>query len=145
VLAGARTQTDALHTRARELSIAEAVVIAGWIPAEDLPALYQGAALFTYPSLYEGFGLPVLEAMASGVAVVTSRNSALLEIAGPNAELVDPWDPDDIARGIAYCLGDERRRRQLEERGPVRAAQFGWNRVAAATLEVYREALGAAA
>ncbi|HVS62569.1 MAG TPA: glycosyltransferase family 1 protein [Thermoanaerobaculia bacterium] len=141
VIAGARAGGGSLRAKAEELGVGGSLVIAGWIPEEDLPALYQGATLFVYPSLYEGFGLPVLEAMASGTAVVTSRGSALLEVAGDSAELVDPWEPDDLARGIACCLGDEPRRRQLEERGRQRAAQFGWDRVAAATLEVYREAL----
>jgi glycosyltransferase involved in cell wall biosynthesis len=141
VLAGASAGAEALRSQAERLGVGDALRLAGWVPEEDLPALYQGATLFTYPSLYEGFGLPVLEAMASGVAVLTSRNSALREIAGGHAELVDPWEPDDIARGIAYCLGDEGHRRRLAERGPERAAQFGWLRAAAATLAVYREAL----
>ena len=145
VVAGARDGADALRARADALGIAGSLAVAGWIPDQDLPALYQGATLFTCPSLYEGFGLPVLEAMASGTAVLTSRGSALLEIAGGHADLVDPWDPDDIARGIARCVGDEQHRRRLAEGGPVRAAQFGWERVARATLEVYREALEEAA
>ncbi|HVS16208.1 MAG TPA: glycosyltransferase family 1 protein [Thermoanaerobaculia bacterium] len=145
VLAGTRAGAEALRAHAERVGIGDALRIVGWIPDEDLPALYQGATLFTYPSLYEGFGLPVLEAMASGTPVLTSRNSALRELAGGHAELVDPWEPDDIARGIAYCLADEGHRRRLVERGRERAAQFGWPRVAAATLAVYREALAGAA
>ncbi|MBD0330643.1 MAG: glycosyltransferase, partial [Thermoleophilia bacterium] len=101
--------------------------------------LLRGALCLAYPSLYEGFGIPVLEAMASGVPVVTSRGGALEEVAGGAAELVDPLDPASIAEGIARA---DARREELAARGRERAAAYTWERVAEATVRVYREAGG---
>jgi glycosyltransferase involved in cell wall biosynthesis len=111
----------------------------GFVPAGDLAALYATATVFAYPSLEEGFGLPVLEAMAQGAAVVTSRGTSTEEIAGEAAVLVDPHDVGSIAAGLATALDDP-----LAWSSPARAraAAFPWAATADATLAVYREAVG---
>jgi glycosyltransferase involved in cell wall biosynthesis len=113
----------------------------GYVPDEDLPVLYAGAAAFAYPSLYEGFGLPILEAMACGCPVVTSNCSSMPEVAGEAAQLVDPFSIESIAHGLAAVLGDASRSDELRRRGRERAAQFTPERQAAATLDVYTSVL----
>jgi glycosyltransferase involved in cell wall biosynthesis len=110
---------------------------AGFVPDEELARLYRGARCLVYPSLYEGFGLPVLEAMASGTPVVTSANTALAELVGDAAILVDPLDVDEIAAGIEEAA---RRREELRAAGLARARAFTWDAAARATADVYREA-----
>jgi glycosyltransferase involved in cell wall biosynthesis len=123
------------------LDLASSVVRTGVVPEEDLPGLFAGADAFLYPTLYEGFGLPVAEAMACGVPVLTSSTSALQEIAGGYAYLVDPLDVDAIARGIGDLATDAARRAEFADLGRRRAADFSWDRAAQATLRVYAEAL----
>ncbi len=116
------------------------VEVDGWlgrISDEELAALYRGARCLVYPSLYEGFGIPVLEAMACGTPVVTSTGGATEEVAGGAAVLVDPHDPTAIAAGIEEAVA---RRDELRARGLERAARFTWGRVAAETRAVYEEA-----
>ncbi len=117
------------------------VIRTGVVPEEDLPGLFAGADAFLYPTLYEGFGLPVAEAMACGVPVLTSSTSALQEIAGGYAYLVDPMDVDAIARGIVDLATDPARRAEFADLGKRRAAEFSWDRAAEQTLRVYAEAL----
>ena len=124
------------------LDLGDRVVRPGVVPEEDLPGLFAGADAFLYPTLYEGFGLPVAEAMACGVPVLTSSTSALQEIAGGYAYLVDPMDVDAIARGIVDLATDPKRRQEYAELGRRRAADFSWEHAAAQTLKVYAEALG---
>jgi glycosyltransferase involved in cell wall biosynthesis len=109
----------------------------GEVGDEELARLYRGARCVAYVSLYEGFGLPVLEAMACGAPVVAARNDAAAEVAGDAAVLVDPLDPDAIAAGLAEAVD---RRDELRARGLERAATFRWADAARATVEVYREA-----
>jgi glycosyltransferase involved in cell wall biosynthesis len=109
----------------------------GFVSDEELARLYRGATCLVYPSLYEGFGLPVLEAMASGTPVVTSKNTALAELTGDAAVLVDPLDVEEIAAGITEAV---RRREELRAAGLERAAAFSWEAAARATADVYREA-----
>ena len=123
------------------LEMGDAVVRPGVIDDEDLPGLYAGADVFLYPTLYEGFGLPVVEAMASGTPVLTSSTSALQEIAGGYACLVNPMDVDAIADGITLLATNEAERRRLSALGLKRAGDFSWDRAAARTLEVYASAL----
>jgi glycosyltransferase involved in cell wall biosynthesis len=113
----------------------------GFVPEDDLPALYNGADLFAFPSLYEGFGLPVLEAMACGTPVITSNVSSLPEVAGNAALLVDPYNVDELAGAIRRILSDPALAADLRARGLERARQFSWERTAQETLEVYRNVL----
>jgi glycosyltransferase involved in cell wall biosynthesis len=119
------------------------VHVLGAVSEQDLVALYAGASVFAYPSLYEGFGLPVLEAMAAGTPVLTSNVSSLPEVAGDAAVLVDPHDEESIAQALGRLLGDSGLRNDLARRGRERERDFTWARVARATLEVYRGAASA--
>ena len=109
----------------------------GFVDDDELARLYRGAECLVYPSLYEGFGLPVLEAMACGIPVVTSATGATAEVAGDAAVLVDPLDVDAIAAGIREAI---ERREELRAAGLERASQFTWENAARQTVEVYREA-----
>jgi glycosyltransferase involved in cell wall biosynthesis len=120
------------------------VKLAGPVSDGVLHALYQTADGLAYPSLYEGFGLPVLEAMAHGLPVLTSDRSSLPEVAGDAALLVDPLDRGAIAKGLVRLVGDGALRRRLRTAGPQRAAGFTWPATAAATWAAYRQALEAA-
>ncbi|HSB61062.1 MAG TPA: glycosyltransferase family 1 protein [Vicinamibacteria bacterium] len=117
--------------------LADDVVFTDYVPAEDLPALYAGAACFVFPSLYEGFGLPVLEAMAAGAPVVASRAGAIPEVAGDAALLVDPVRVEEIAEAIEAVLADRALRDRLVTAGRARARTFTWEAVARQTLAVY--------
>lgn len=108
----------------------------------DLDALYRGASVFAYPALYEGFGLPVVEAMARGVPTVAADTSSIPEVAGDDAVLIDPLDESAIAEAIARLLDDEGLARDLGRRGAERAAAFSWPETARATLRVYRHVAG---
>jgi glycosyltransferase involved in cell wall biosynthesis len=114
----------------------------GFVPDETLAILYRLAEVFVFPSLYEGFGLPPLEAMASGTPVVTSNLSSLPEVVGDAAILVDPYDADSIKDGITRVLRDRLLREQLRQRGLARARDFSWERSVARTREIYQEAAG---
>jgi len=113
------------------------VRILGFVDDADLPALYRNAALFAFPSLYEGFGLPVLEALACGVPVVCSNGSSLPEIAGDAALLVDPFDTDGLAEAMAHMLEDADLRREMIARGLARAARFTWEQAACQLLAAF--------
>jgi glycosyltransferase involved in cell wall biosynthesis len=118
------------------------VVFTGYVPPGDLPALYAGAACFVFPSVYEGFGLPVLEAMAAGAPVVASRVGAIPEVAGDAALLVDAAQPAALAEAIEAVLADRGLRAQLVERGRARARAFSWEATARRTLAVYEAVHG---
>jgi len=141
-IAGARGWwVDGLLRAAREWGLAPHVRWLGRVPDAHLPALYSACTAFVYPSLYEGFGLPALEALACGAPTVTSACSALPEVVGDAALRVDPYDVGALASALDRLLTDEALRRALAQRGPRRAAQFTWERTAAATVAVYRDAL----
>jgi glycosyltransferase involved in cell wall biosynthesis len=114
------------------------VTFLGPVPQADLPALYSAATLFVFPSLYEGFGLPVLEAMACGTPVVCSRIPSLVEIAAEAACYLPPTDHQQIAEAVLRLWEDREVRTQLKERGFRRARGFSWQKSAASTLKVYR-------
>ena len=141
VIAGA---WDARFPQARQravaLGVTEHVHFIGPVADADLAALYSGALLFVFPSECEGFGLPVLEAMACGVPIACSNVSSLTEVAGEVAVRFAPHDVDAIAAAIASLLRDADRRTDLSRRGVERAAQFSWDAAARATLAVYRNA-----
>jgi glycosyltransferase involved in cell wall biosynthesis len=111
----------------------------GFVPDATLAALYRLASVFVFPSLYEGFGLPPLEAMAAGVPVVTSNVSSLPEVVGDAAVLIDPMDAGAIAEAIGRVLGDASLRHELIRRGHARVKTFSWERSVTRTHEVYRE------
>jgi len=139
VLSGGLTaHAGELQAQAGRLGLAEHVIFAGYVPDDLLPALYRGATAFVYPSLYEGFALPVLEAMASGVPVVTSSNSATAEVAGEAALLVHPESTAEIASGLVRLLSDQALREDLARRGLARSSRFTWERTARETTGVYR-------
>lgn len=137
VIAGKRGWlTEAIERRASELGVADQVRFTGYVANDDLPALLSGALAFVFPSLYEGFGMPVLEAMACGTPVLTSTTSALPEVAGDAALLVDPDSTAAIAAGLARLAGDPALRDDLSARGRARAATFTWDSCADRTLAV---------
>jgi glycosyltransferase involved in cell wall biosynthesis len=127
------------ESRALAAPLGDSVRFLGRVDDADLPALHSGAALFAFPSLYEGFGLPVLEAMACGAPVVCGIRSSLPEVAGDAALLVDPTDTTAIAAAMRRVLEDEALRRSLSAKSLAQAATFSWQRTAAETLAVYRE------
>jgi alpha-1,3-rhamnosyl/mannosyltransferase len=112
----------------------------GYVPEASLGPLMKAATLLCFPSLYEGFGLPPLEAAACGTPVVCSNGASLPEVMGEAAVYVDPRRPEDIARGLLSVLEDEALRDALKQRGPERAARFTWEKCAAQTIEVYHAA-----
>ena len=120
-----------------ELNLKDKVHFAGFVPDEDLPAFYNQAELLLFPSLYEGFGIPVLEAMACGCPVVTSTTGCTAEVAGGAAELVDPYDVDSICAGMERVLTDPGMRRQMIDRGLKRCKEFSWKKTATAMLELF--------
>jgi len=126
--------------RAQALGLENVVRFLGPVPEADLPALYSGATLFVFPSLYEGFGLPVLEAMACGTPVVCSNTSSLPEIVGQAALTFDPLDVEEMAAKIEQVLRNEALREEMREKGLRQAARFSWERTAQETLKVYKEA-----
>ena len=124
-----------LHALRESLQLADSVTFPGWIPREDLYDLYRRAKAFLYPSLFEGFGLPVLEALAAGVPTACSSIEPLNGIAGEAALKFDPRDPGAIAEAMLRLVEDEALRAQLAEAGPRRAAQFEWRTTARLTLD----------
>lgn len=119
-------------------SVPEGVILAGYVDKAELPQLYGGAAAFLYPSVYEGFGLPIIEAMACGTPVLTSQTGSTPEIAAGAAILVDPFDVESIAAGIEQVTQPEEADR-LRSLGLERARAFDWSSAAASTIEVYRQ------
>jgi glycosyltransferase involved in cell wall biosynthesis len=140
VLVGERYRTgQALDRLAQELRLGPSLVCTGFVPQEDLNALYSAAAVFAFPSLAEGFGLPVLEAMACGAPVVGSNASAIPEAVGPAGLVADARDPEAFAHALAKVLGDAALRAELRDKGLARVREFTWSRCAEGTLAVYRE------
>lgn len=129
-----------LMAEARRQAIAN-VIFAGYVEDRDLGTLYRNATLYLFPSLYEGFGLPPLEAMAYGLPVIASSLGSLPEILGEAAQYVDPREEGSLERAIGSLLADVTARERLRERGFRRIAQYSWKRMAQQTLDVYRQAV----
>ena len=127
---------------ALEAGAGSRIIFLGDVAEDDLPWLYNAATLFVYPSVYEGFGLPVLEAMACGTPVACSNTSSLPEVAGDAALLVEPLDIEGWAAALGRLLADAEQRRELARRGLAQAARFSWERTARQTLGAYHAALG---
>jgi glycosyltransferase involved in cell wall biosynthesis len=142
VLPGYRTAYEAeLRQAATAMGVEGDVRFLGWLSGEELEGLWQAADAFVYPSLYEGFGLPVLEAMARGVPVACSDASSLPEVAGDAALMFDPHDEGAIAASLERLLSDPVEAERLRGRGRERAERFTWERTAHATLESYASAM----
>lgn len=131
---------EGIYEAPRDFGIEDRVRFLGHVEDEDLPPLYRGAVCFVFPSLYEGFGLPVLEAMASGVPVIASNTSSLPEVGGKAAIYVDPYKVSSIAEGIVKVIGGgESFRRPLIEKGLKQAERFSWEKTARETLAVFEK------
>jgi len=133
-------ETEAVERLVSELKLRESVRLTGWIPREELYELFRGAWAFLYPSTFEGFGLPVLEALAAGVPTACSAIEPLASMAGDAALLFDPEDPKALLGAMERIVSDEGLRQRLARDGPARAAEFSWRRTAETTLAALREA-----
>lgn len=135
VLIGARDKGERELVRIIDsLGLEQAVILLGWIPFEDVPSVYRACEAFVFPTLHEGFGLPVIEAMACGVPVVCSRIEPLLEVAGDAALFVDPLSPGEIAAAVIKVVTDQPERQRLVSAGLMRAGMFTWEATAKKTL-----------
>jgi len=142
VIAGGRGWLmDDFAALIKQNGLADRICLAGYLEDEDLCGLYSTCAAFVYPSLYEGFGLPPLEAMACGAPVITSRIPSLMETVGGAARLVDPSDVEDLARAITEMLSEPKMRAHYAELGQNHVNKFSWEQTALKTLQVYRELL----
>lgn len=123
-----------------ELELTQDILFVGYVPQEDLPALYLAADVFVYPSVYEGFGLPPLEAMACGTPVITGNRSSLPEVVGEAGIMVDPYDPEAFALAMWNVLSSESLRTEMSQAGLKQAVKFSWDKMATEVLGIYREA-----
>jgi glycosyltransferase involved in cell wall biosynthesis len=143
VLAGSDwTRAEEVHNEAQATGLGDAIRFTGFVDGVDLPDLYRGAELFVFPSLFEGFGMPILEAMACGVPVACSNNSSLPEVAGDAAAYFDPSDEQSMADCLKRLLQDDVERRRLAESGRRHALQFKWSRTAEDTSRCILESVG---
>lgn len=141
IAGGPGWQADEIFNEVTRLDLTDRVQFLGFVPDTDLPPLYQAATLFVYPSLYEGFGIPALEAMACGTPVVAANRSALPEVVGAAGLLVDPFDPTDMAQAMTQILYDEGLHQTLAEAGQLQAAKFSWPKMAAELFDLYQKLL----
>jgi glycosyltransferase involved in cell wall biosynthesis len=143
VLVGSRWNgAEVIEARVRELGLTDAVILPGFVANETLPVLYAAADILVFPSLFEGFGIPLLEAMASGTPVCASDISSIPEVVGDAGLLFDPLDPAAIANALGRILGEPALRAELVARGLARAPLFSWDIAAAAVLEELRQVAG---
>ena len=133
---------DSIFKKVKELKLEQSIIFTGYAEDEDTPLLLSGATAFVFPSLYEGFGLPPLEAMACGTPVLTSNCSSLPEVVGDAAILVDPYSVAEITQGMKNLMTDENLRTELSQKGMERAKLFTWDNTADIIYNVYKELLG---
>jgi glycosyltransferase involved in cell wall biosynthesis len=129
----------------QENGLRDSIILTGYVPERDLPALYSGAICFVYPSFFEGFGLPPLEAMKCGVPVIAGNRTSLPEVMGEAGLLVDPFDVQALASAIERLIGNSDFRNELRVKGLEQARKFDWRETARQTLKVYSEVVGNAA
>ncbi len=142
VMAGGKGWLNSsIYGKVKELGLEESVIFTKYIPDEDLCPLINGASAFVFPSIYEGFGMPPLEAMACGVPVVSSGEASLPEVVGDCAVIVDAYSPESIADGMLKIWSDKDLACDLRKRGPVRAAEFSWEKSAEKLHEIYKAVL----
>jgi glycosyltransferase involved in cell wall biosynthesis len=132
---------DEFFARLEALNLGDAVLLPGYVPDDDLPAVFRAATLYVMASMYEGAGLPVLEAMACGVPVVSSRESSMPELGADVPRYFNPYDVDNMTDVIGTVLADENLRAEMAAAGPERATHFSWERAARETLNVYRSVM----
>jgi glycosyltransferase involved in cell wall biosynthesis len=130
---------DEIFHTAEALNLADQVIFTGYVEEADKPTLIRGASLFLYPSLHEGFGVPVIEAMASGVPTIAGNRTSIPEIAGDGALLIDPESLPELAAALEHLYTDEAARSELAQRGMVQAAKFSWTKTAEETAAIYRQ------
>lgn len=140
ILAGSDwSRADEVHAAAEHSGYGDRIVFTGFAPSEDLPALYRGAALFAFPSLFEGFGIPIVEAMNCGIPVACANISCMPEISGDAAVLFDPYDVAAISESLERALTDTSLREQCIERGKKRAKRYNWQDTVQQTVDIIRE------
>ncbi len=125
--------------RIKELALEDEVIFTGFVPDEELPFIYEGASLFVYLSLFEGFGLPPLEAMACGVPVITSNTTSLPEVVGNAGITVPPLAVDQVIEAMTRVLKSTDTARAMAEQGSLRARSFSWEKAAIETLAIYNQ------
>jgi len=140
VLVGAKGWNESeLQKTINNLNLKDRVLLPGFVKDEDLPYIYNGASIFAYPSLYEGFGLPPLEALACGIPVVASNLSSLPEVMGRAALLVDPTKEEEIVKALKQLIFEPKLAKKLASRGPEQAKKFSWIKTAKETLKLFEE------
>ncbi|HEY3298936.1 MAG TPA: glycosyltransferase family 1 protein, partial [Armatimonadota bacterium] len=132
---------SAFPRKIEELGLSEDVILPGYVQYDELPAFYNAADVFVYPSVYEGFGLPPLEAMACGTPVITGDQSSLPEVVGDAGIMVNPYDAAAFTESMTRLLSDESLRSELSARGLKQAAEFSWTKMASKVLKIYHEAI----
>ena len=142
VAGGSGWRFSPIFDTVRQLGLQDDVHFLGFVPEDDLPLWYNGARLFAFPSLYEGFGLPVLEAMACGTPVVTSTAASLPEVAGQAAVLVPPQDTNRLAQEMERVLDDPQRQMEMRAAGRIQASRFSWRAMTDQTIASYAQAVG---
>jgi glycosyltransferase involved in cell wall biosynthesis len=130
---------DEIFHTVEMLNLAEQVIFTGYVEEADKPTLIRGAFLFLYPSLHEGFGVPVIEAMASGVPTIAGNRTSIPEIAEDGALLIDPESLPELTAALQYLYTDAAARSELVQRGVAQASKFSWKKTAEETAAVYRE------
>lgn len=128
-----------LSKMSSSLDVSSNIIFTGFAPEEDLPILYNGCDIFVYPSLYEGFGLPPLEAMNCGTPVITSNISSIPEVVGDGGILIDPFNTASLIDALEMVLNDDNKKKELSEKGLIRASSYSWKKTAEETIKVYKK------